>query len=210
MRLALPHKPAARHLTLRKRPEDVARLVQDLHDAAGTELDAATEAAPAKAAEHSLRTLWHGSTSMVEDFARPVGATRQLTRTASLFASVPDLPDGAGDDPAQMEAVIRRAGEEIGRADGQNDFGMDRLDRSERTAVALGEISEHQCSKRFRLLRRIKAEPARLSHEQRRRDVTMTGKGAPAHALLYEPAQPRPDRPAVRSGSRRPAAIPLL
>ncbi|MEV4190627.1 hypothetical protein [Streptomyces toxytricini] len=42
-------------LTLRKRPEDVARLIQDLFAAQGTNLDTATEAALAKAAEHSLR-----------------------------------------------------------------------------------------------------------------------------------------------------------
>lgn len=51
-------------LTLRKRPEDVARLIQDLYAAQGTDLDTATEAALAKAAEHSLRNLWHGYTSM--------------------------------------------------------------------------------------------------------------------------------------------------
>lgn len=121
-------------LTLRKRPEDVARLIQDLYAAQNTELDAATEAALAKAAEHSLRNLWHGYTSMLEDFARPVGAQRQLARAASLFVNVPELPDSAGDDPERIEAVIRRAGESIGRAYGQNDFGMDRLDRTERTA----------------------------------------------------------------------------
>ncbi|MER5361247.1 hypothetical protein [Streptomyces sp. NPDC002785] len=172
-------------LTLRKRPEDVARLIQDLYEARGTDLDAATEAALSKAAEHSLRNLWHGYTSMLEDFARPVGAQRQLARAASLFTNVPELPDAAGDDPDRIEAVIRRAGESIGRAYGQNDFGMDRLDRSERTAAGLGEVSKRQYNKRFRLLRRMEAKLARLIHEQRRREVTMTGKGALAHALPY-------------------------
>ncbi|MFF1340418.1 hypothetical protein ACFVYT_21315 [Streptomyces sp. NPDC058290] len=173
-------------LTLRKRPEDVARLIQDLHSARGTDLDTATEAALAEAAEHSLRNLWHGYTSMVEEFALPVGAQRQLARAASLFASVPELPGSAGDDPAQIEAVIRRAGEEIGRSYGQNDFGMDRLNRVERTAAGLGTVSKRQYNKRFRLLRRMEAKLARLVHEQHRREVTITGKGALAHALPYE------------------------
>lgn len=180
-------------LTLRKRPEDVARLIQDLYAAQGTDLDAATEAALAKAAEHSLRNIWHGYTSMREEFARPVGAQRQLARAATLFKDLPDLPDGAGDDPARIEAVIRRAGEDIGRAYGQNDFGMDRLDRAERTAAGLGEISKRQYNKRFRLLRRMEAKLARLIHEQRRREVTMTGKGALAHALPYELFAADPD-----------------
>ncbi|MER5719653.1 hypothetical protein [Streptomyces sp. NPDC002132] len=173
-------------LTLRKRPEDVARLIQDLYAAQGTDLDTATEAALAKAAEHSLRNLWHGYTSMREEFARPVGAQRQLARAANLFMNVPDLPGNAGDDPAQIEVVIRRAGEEIGRSYGQNDFGMDRLNRTERTAAGLGEISKRQYNKRFRLLRRMEAKLARLIHEQRRREVAITGKGALAHVLPYE------------------------
>ncbi|MFF8670137.1 hypothetical protein [Streptomyces sp. NPDC015242] len=173
-------------LTQRRRPEDVALLIQELHTARGTELDAATEAALAKAAEHSLRNLWHGYTSMLEEFVRPVGAQRQLARAATLFTSVPELPGDAGDDPARIEAVIRRAGEEIGRSYGQNDFGMDRLNRSERTAAGLGVISKRQYNKRFRLLRRMEAKLARLIHEQHRRDMTMTGKGGLAHVLPYE------------------------
>ncbi|MDH6455258.1 MULTISPECIES: hypothetical protein [unclassified Streptomyces] len=180
-------------LTLRKRPEDVARLIQDMYAAQGTRLDAATEAALAKAAEHSLRNLWHGYTSMREEFARPVGAQRQLARAARLFTSMPELPASAGDDPDRIEAVIRRAGEEIGRSYGQNDFGLDRLDRAERTAAGLGDISKRQYNKRFRLLRRMEAKLARLLHEQHRREVVITGKGALAHALPYELFATDPD-----------------
>ncbi|MFJ4199614.1 hypothetical protein ACIP2Y_08260 [Streptomyces sviceus] len=180
-------------LTLRKRPEDVAQLIQDMYAAQGTDVDAATEGALAKAAEHSLRNLWHGYTSMREEFARPVGAQRQLARAASLFTSVPELPGSAGDDPVQIEAVIRRAGEEIGRSYGQNDFGMDRLDRAGRAAAGLGELSKRQYNKRFRLLRRMEAKLARLLHEQRRHDVVITGKGALAHALPYELFATDPD-----------------
>ncbi|MCG6494098.1 hypothetical protein [Kitasatospora sp. A2-31] len=173
-------------LSLRKRPEDVARLLQDVYAAAGIELDPQTRGALAKAAEHSLRNLWHGYTSMREEFARPVGAQRQLGRAAELFEGVPELPDSAGDDPARIEEVIRRAGEEIGRAYGQNDFGMNRLDRAGRAEAGFGEISKRQYNKRFRLLRRMEAKLARLVHEQRRREIVMTGKGALAHDMPYE------------------------
>lgn len=57
----------------------------------------------------------------------------------------------------------------MGRAYGQNDFGTDRLDRAERTAAGLGEVSKRQYNKRFRLLTRMEAKLARLIHEQRRR-----------------------------------------
>ncbi|MGW6708301.1 hypothetical protein ACWGDE_25880 [Streptomyces sp. NPDC054956] len=180
-------------LGLRKRPEDMARLIQDLFAAREVAPDPATADALEKAAEHSLHRLWHGYTSMLEDFARPVGAQRQLARAGALFASVPAIPEGAGDDPAEIEAVIRRAGEEIHRQYGENDFGLDRLNRAERAEAGIGEVSKRQYNKRFRLLRRMEAKLARLVHEQRRLEVTMTGKGAFAHTLPYELFAADPD-----------------
>ncbi|MGW0121403.1 hypothetical protein [Streptomyces sp. NPDC003327] len=180
-------------LGLRKRPEDVAQLVLDLFATRGTEPDPTTAAALEKAAAHSLTRLWHGYTSLREDFARPVGAQRQLGRAAALFASVPELPEAAGDDPAEIEAVIRRAGEEIHRPYGADDFGLDRLNRAERADAGLGELSKRQYNKRFRLLRRMEAKLARLLHEQRRREVVMTGKGSLAHTLPYEVFAADPD-----------------
>ncbi|MEU7010262.1 hypothetical protein [Streptomyces sp. NPDC046332] len=174
-------------LGLRKRPEDVAQLVLELFTAQGVELDPATATALGKATENSLRNLWHGYTSMREEFARPVGAQRQLGRAAELFGSVPLLSADAGDDPERIEAVIRRAGEEIGRAYGENDFGRDRLNRDERAEAGIGELSKRQYNKRFRLLRRMEAKLARVVHEQRRYEVVMTGKGAIAHTLPYGP-----------------------
>ncbi|MFI0985629.1 hypothetical protein [Streptomyces exfoliatus] len=180
-------------LRLRKRPEDIAQLIQDLYTARGITPDAATAAALEKAAAHSLSRTWHGYTSMLEDFARPVGAQRQLGRAASLFATVPDLPEAAGEDPAEIEAVIRRAGEEIRRQYGENDFGLDRLNREERAEAGIGDLSKRQYNKRFRLLRRMEAKLARLLHEQRRYEVVVTGKGALAHALPYELFAEDPD-----------------
>ncbi|GGS03846.1 hypothetical protein Snoj_08630 [Streptomyces nojiriensis] len=180
-------------LRLRRRPEDIAQLIQDLFAARRIVPDPATAEALEKASRHSLRRIWHGYTSMLEEFAAPVGAQRQLARASALFASVPELPEGAGDDPAEIEAVIRRAGEEIHRRYGENDFGLDRLNRTERDEAGIGELSGRQYNKRFRLLRRMEAKLARLLHEQRRREVTMTGKGALAHALPYEVFGADPD-----------------
>ncbi|MFI5566934.1 hypothetical protein ACIA6T_06065 [Streptomyces sp. NPDC051740] len=81
-------------LALRERSEDVARLIQDLYAAQGTDLDTATEAALAEAAGHSPRNLWHGYTSMREEFARPVvlfpavgGELAALSSRAALTAA---------------------------------------------------------------------------------------------------------------------------
>ncbi|MBC9718340.1 hypothetical protein H9Y04_38030 [Streptomyces sp. TRM66268-LWL] len=180
-------------LTLRKRPEDIAQLVLDLHAAQGSTLDAAAEEALTKAARNALRNIWHGYTSMREDFARPVGAQRQLGRAAELFPDLPAVPAGAGDDPARIEALIRRAGEQIGRSYGENDFGFDRMNRAEREEAGLGELSKRRYNKRFRLLRRMEAKLARLLHEQQRREMTLTGKGALAHTLPYELFAADPD-----------------
>ncbi|MFG2489137.1 hypothetical protein ACGFSI_41185 [Streptomyces virginiae] len=180
-------------LGLRKRPEDIAQLIQDLFAARQVAPDPATAEALEKASQHSLRRLWHGYTSMLEGFAAPVGAQRQLARATELFASVPALPEEVGDDPAAIETVIRRAGEEIHRRYGENDFGLDRLDRAGRAEAGIGEMSKRMYNKRFRLLRRMEAKLARLLHEQRRREVTMTGKGALAHTLPYELFSADPD-----------------
>ncbi|MFD7909903.1 hypothetical protein ACFV30_04120 [Streptomyces sp. NPDC059752] len=180
-------------LGLRRRPEDIAQLIQDLFAARQVAPDPATAEALEKASQYSLRRVWHGYTSMLEEFAAPVGAQRQLARATALFASVPELPEGAGDDPTEIEAVIRRAGEEIHRRYGENDFGLDRLNRMERDEAGIGELSKRQYNKQFRLLRRMEAKLARLLHEQRRREVTMTGKGALAHTLPYEVFGADPD-----------------
>ncbi|MDI9888668.1 hypothetical protein QMZ92_30990 [Streptomyces sp. HNM0645] len=70
---------------------------------------------------------------------------------------------------------------------------MDRLNRAERAEAGIGEISKRQYNKRFRLLRRMEAKLARVVHEQRRRAVTMTGKGAFAHTLPYDLFAADPD-----------------
>ncbi|MFJ9542837.1 hypothetical protein ACIRPX_37095 [Streptomyces sp. NPDC101225] len=170
----------------RKRPEDVAQLIHDLLDATPGGLDRDTRRALDKATRNSLRRLWHGYTSMLEDFARPVGAQRQLARAAQLFDTVSELPAEAGDDPARIEAVIRAAGEEIRKEYGRSDFLADRLNRGERAGAGLGEISKRQYNKRFRLLRRMEAKLARILVEQRKREITMIGKSGLAARLPYE------------------------
>ncbi|MFB7107500.1 hypothetical protein [Streptomyces sp. NPDC056291] len=170
----------------RKRPEDVAQLIRDLFDATPGSLDRRTRTALEKATRTSLRSLWHGYTSMSEDFARPVGAQRQLARVADLFATVTALPEAAGDDPAQVEAVIRAAGEEIRKEYGHSDFLSDRLNREQRAEAGLGEVSKRQYNKRFRLLRRMEAKLARILVEQHKREITVIGKSGLASRLPYE------------------------
>ncbi|MEU4092600.1 hypothetical protein [Streptomyces sp. NPDC026673] len=173
-------------LDRRKRPEDIAHLALRLLDGGGRRPARRTRHALEKAARGSLRTLWHGYTSMLEDFARPVGAQRQLARFAELFPGLPEPTAAAGDDPAQVEAAIRAAGEQIAKRFGASDFLADRLDRAGRAEAGLGEMSKRQYNKRFRLLRRMEAKLARILVEQRKREVTLIGKSGLASRLAYE------------------------
>lgn len=173
-------------LGLRKRPEDVAELVRALLRAANEDIDAATEAALDKATRTSLRHLWHGYTSMREEFVGPIGATRQLAVAADLFGVVTPVPAEVGDDPAQVEAIVRAAGSEIHKEFGESDFLDDRLNREQRAGVGLADLSKRQYNKRFRLLRRMEAKIAAIVDGQRRREVTMTGKSGLASRLSYE------------------------
>lgn len=170
-------------LDRRKRPEDIADLALRLLDGNVRQPARRTRRALEKAASGSLNALWHGYTSMSEDFARPVGAQLQLARAAELF---PGLPDASGDDPAQVEAAIRAAGERIAKRFGASDFLSDRLDRAGRAEAGLGEMSKRQYNKRFRLLRRMEAKLARILVEQRKREVTLVGKSGLASRLAYE------------------------
>ncbi|MDX3236528.1 hypothetical protein PV392_12710 [Streptomyces sp. ME03-5709C] len=170
-------------LDRRKRPEDIADLALRLLDGDGRQPARRTRRALEKAASGSLNTLWHGYTSMSEDFARPVGAQLQLARAAELF---PGLPDASGDDPAQVEVAIRAAGERIAKHFGASDFLSDRLDRAGRAEAGLGEMSKRQYNKRFRLLRRMEAKLARILVEQRKREVTLVGRSGLASRLAYE------------------------
>ncbi|WP_431681560.1 hypothetical protein [Kitasatospora sp. KL5] len=173
-------------LDRRRRPEDIARTVLDLFEADGTEIGPRTRAALEKAAGNSLQSLWHGYTSMLEDFARPVGAQRQLAAAAELFDTLPVLPPEAGDDPERIEAAIRTAGAEIRKEYGLSDFHEDRLNRAERAAAGIGEVSARRYNKRFRLLRRMEEKPLRVLEGQRRREITVIGKSGLASRLPYE------------------------
>lgn len=81
-------------------------------------------------------------------------------------------------DPAEIEAVVRRTGEEIHRRYGENGFGLDRLNRTERDEAGIGELSVRQYDKRLGLLRRLEAKPARLAVHPACRSVATGARGA--------------------------------
>nr|WP_133999213.1 hypothetical protein [Streptomyces sp. 846.5] len=165
---------------LRRRPEDVADLVLTVLDG---RLSRVERSLLTVAARGSLRRAWHGYTSMLEEFAPVVGAQNQVATVAVLFDAIDRLDDQAADDPAAVEQVIRTACAQIGKRVGGNDFLTDRLNREQRAAAGLGELSKRHYNKRFRLLQRLEAKLATMVRATLERDAIMLGKSALASRL---------------------------
>lgn len=169
-------------LSERRRPEDVAETVREV---LGDVLTASESRILEKAAAGSLERRLFGFTSMAEEFARPVGADRQVARACELFASAYPLNEHLCSNPAAVEEFIRTVGAEIGKAYGASDFKHDRLSKPERDALGL-ELSRRGYNKRFRLLARMEAKLLRLVRELRKRDYQMIGKSGLASRLSWD------------------------
>lgn len=112
---------------------------------------------------------WHGFSGMSDDYARPVGAARQVAATRVLFGV-----DGAvdADDPMSVLEFAALVGAEINWDPDRTDFLSDRLNREARAAAGI-ELSKRQYNRRFRMLRRLSAKAGRLDRVRVTRDVTL-------------------------------------
>ena len=87
-------------LDRRYRPEDVAQLIVDK---LGNAMSADEVRVIQKASRHGLKSS-PGVTTMSQDFARPVGMTRQLMVSGVLFPAV-GIPAGH-DDPTGLKVYL--------------------------------------------------------------------------------------------------------
>ncbi|WP_328346636.1 hypothetical protein [Micromonospora sp. NBC_00421] len=163
-------------LDRRPRPEEVAHLV---FRAVGDRFDQRDRMLLGRAARAASR--WHGESSMSDDFARPVGGTRQVDAARRLF-TLPD--DGVDpDDPTSLLDFTRRLGESLGvRDEHRLDFQRDRLNRADRVAAGI-ELSKRQYNRRFRVTRRVAAKAGRLGAGQTRRQLTLVARSGFAAGL---------------------------
>ncbi|SDO04561.1 hypothetical protein [Lentzea jiangxiensis] len=152
-----------RSLDARPRPEDVAVLVLEVNRS----LTRRERAVIGNVAGHASR--WQGFSGMSDDYARPVGAARQVAATRRLF----DV-DAAVDteDPVSVLEFAELAGAGIGWDPEHTDFLADRLNREAREAAGV-ELSKRQYNRRFRMLRRLSAKADRLGRAQRLRSATL-------------------------------------
>lgn len=169
-------------LGARRRPEDVAETIRQV---LGDALDAAEARVLETAARGSLKRRLFGYTSMLEEFAKPVGLGRQVARARELFERAYPLGEDLCASPEAVEAFIRAVGGEIGKTFGDSDFKHGRLSAAERGERGI-EISRRGYNKRFRLLARMEAKLSTLVRELKKRDFQMVGKSGLASRLSWE------------------------
>ena len=142
-----------------------------------------------QAATNSLRrNLWQ-YTSMLEGFAQPVGAAKQVSKAVELFDySMADSTDAAApdyDDPRQVIELLQELSPRLAKAVGQNNYLTDRLDRKARQAAGLGELSRRRYNKRFRALRHLEEKLQQLVFADQQRRLQMVSKHGFAHEISY-------------------------
>lgn len=176
-------------LSARRRPEDVAETIRELlGDALAPEEARVLE----QAARGSLARRLFGFTSMAQEFARPVGADRQVARACELFRTAYPLNHDLCSNPEAVEAFIRAIGQEIGKVYGHSDYRDDRLTHGQRKELGM-ELSRRGYNKRFRLLARMEAKLQRLVGEIRKRELQMVGKSGLASRLSWDEFAVDPD-----------------
>ena len=117
-------------LNQRRRPEDVADTILELLK---NDLNKAEKSCLQQAAKNSLRQSVFSYTSMLQDFAAPVGLQRQVSKALELFTTAYPLDTQACDRPDAVEQFIRHISQEIHKSFGSNDFKGDRLNRQARS-----------------------------------------------------------------------------
>lgn len=165
----------------RKRPEDIAQLILEQLDA---QLDKKQRAILQKAARGSLKQQVWAYTSLLQDFAQPVGLARQVATAGQLF-DVPPLPKNQCADPLAVEHYLRQISQHIRKEVGQNDFQEHRLNHAARAAAGM-EISRRRYNKLFRMLTRMETKLQTLIREGKKLDLTKVGKSGFASKLPWE------------------------
>lgn len=169
-------------LNQRKRPEDVADNILELLK---NHLNKAEKSCLQQAARGSLKQRLFIYTSMLQDFAAPVGLQRQVSKAMELFTTAYPLDTQACDRPDAVEQFLRHISQEIHKSFGSNDFKADRLNRQARSERGM-EISKRRYNKLFRHLIRMGAKLNKLIGELKKLMFTKVGKSGLAHMLSHE------------------------
>lgn len=154
-------------LDRRPRPEDVAVLLLDAHIGLSGQERALVE----HAAQYASR--W---SSLLDDFERPVSASRQLDTYAYLFGADRSALTAAELDVDQLRHLLEAAAGTIGWDPRFADFSAHRMNRERRAAAGLGDLSKRRYNKQYRYLRRFREKIDRLEHQLRVRGLVLAGR----------------------------------
>lgn len=166
-------------LNQRRRPEDVADTILELLK---NDLNRTEKTCLYQAAKGSLKQSFLSYTSMLQNFAVPIGLQRQVSKAMELFETAYPLDAQACDHPDAVEQFIRHISQEIHKSFGSNDFKADRLNRQARFECGM-EISKRRYNKLFRHLTRMETKLNKLISELKKLMFTKVGKSGLAHLL---------------------------
>lgn len=165
----------------RKRPEDVAGMILEI---LGNHLSADERSILDRAAQGSLRKAFLGYTSMLQTFAAPVGAARQINKAGELFNVAIPLKEEST-DPVVIEAFIKKISPEIRKRFGASDFKADRLNREQRLAAGL-DLSKRRYNKLFRMLARLEERLLTIIEEWKKFEILNIAKHGLAHHITWQ------------------------
>lgn len=174
-------KELYKSLKLRKRPEDIAEMIINVLK---EDLTVAELSMLERAAKGSLKRQIFGYSSMAQEFAKAVGAERQVKKVIELFK----LENARNVDPnyiPDIEKFIAQVSPLIGKAVGDNNFLADRLNRSGRKAMGL-DLSKRAYNKRWRLLKRLERKLLKYQRELKKIEFQMIAKHGIVHNLEYQ------------------------
>ncbi len=165
-------------LSERKRPEDIADLILEVLNG---KLTAQETKVLKQAANGALKNKLWQYTSMLQEFAKPIGAEKQVKKAIELFG----LNDIAAFDyasPDLVERFIVNVSSLINKAPGANDFRKDRLNKAEREALGM-DVSKRMYNKQWRLLKRLEEKTLRLAREIKKSEFQQMAKNGLARQI---------------------------
>ena len=169
-------------LDRRYRPEDVADAISSL---LGSSLSRKERSKLEKAARGSLRQRLFKFTSMMQDFARPVGLESQVSTARNLFELAQGVSDVNAQSPEEVLAFIQHISQEIHKTMGESDFLDDRLNREARKQIGM-DISRRRYNKLFRHLVRMERKLDTYMRELEKYHLTKVAKSAFAYKITWE------------------------
>lgn len=168
-------------LKQRNRPEDVAEMILPV---LGNELSFFQRRKLEKAAKGSLKNLVLGYTSMLQEFAKPIGAEKQIRKAIEIFG-IENTEEFLFDNPFEVEEFIKQISPIINKEVGKNNFKADRLNREKRKEIGL-DLSRRKYNKYFRVLRHLEKKLNRLINEYKKTEFQQIGKHGFAHQISFE------------------------